>query len=68
MKIDLLGKQWMDIVFEGRNKSYGAYLLRKENSKTNLRALAVGAVVFSLAVASPIILEFISSVTASNDE
>jgi len=68
MKIDLLGKKWLDIVFEGRNKNYGAYLLRKENSKTNLKALIVGAVVFALAVASPIILDFISSFTASEDE
>ena len=36
MKIDLLGKKWLDIVFEGRNKSYGAYDLRKHNSSTNL--------------------------------
>ena len=68
MKIDLLGKKWLDIVFEGRNKNYGAYLLRKENSKTNLKALVIGAVVFAFAVATPIIAEFISSITASNDE
>ena len=68
MKIDLLGKKWLDIVFEGRNKSYGAYDLRKHNSNTNLKAFGIGAVVFALAVATPKIAEFISSVTATTDE
>ena len=68
MKIDLLGKKWLDIVFEGRNKSYGAYDLRKKNSSTNLKALGIGAVVFALAVATPKIAEFISNVTATTDE
>ena len=68
MKIDLLGKKWLDIVFEGRNKSYGAYDLRKQNNKTNLKALGIGAVVFAIAVATPIIADFISSVTAATDE
>ena len=50
MKLDLLKRQWLDIVFEGRNKSYGAYELRKDNSKTNVRALVIGAFVFAFAV------------------
>jgi len=68
MKIDLLGKKWLDIVFEGRNKSYGAYDLRKRSDSTNLKALGIGAVVFALAMATPIIADFISSVTATTDE
>ncbi len=68
MKIDLLGKKWLDIVFEGRNKSYGAYELRRENSNTNLKALVIGAVVFAFAVATPIIADFISKATSSTDE
>jgi protein TonB len=68
MKIDLLGRKWLDIVFEGRNKSYGAYELRKQNSNTNLKALAIGAVVFAFAVATPIIADFISKATSSTDD
>ena len=67
MKLDLLGKQWLDIVFEGRNKSYGAYELRKDSTKTTTRALLIGAVVFAIAVATPKIAEFIGNATA-NDE
>jgi periplasmic protein TonB len=65
MKIDLFGNKWLDIVFEGRNKSYGAYELRKNNTKTNVRALIIGALIFSLAVATPLLLKLIPD---SNDE
>jgi periplasmic protein TonB len=55
MKLDILKNQWIDIVFEGRNKVYGAYELRKSNRKTAIRALIIGAIVFSLAVSAPLI-------------
>lgn len=61
MKLDLLRKQWLDIVFEGRNKSYGAYDLRRKSTSTTARAMIIGAVVFSVAVATPMILDFIGS-------
>jgi protein TonB len=31
-------KSWLDLVFEGKNKSYGAYVLRKENNKTTVKS------------------------------
>jgi protein TonB len=43
MKLDILKNQWLDIVFEGRNKTYGAYELRKSNRKL-LKALILGAI------------------------
>ncbi|WP_282786858.1 energy transducer TonB [Flavobacterium croceum] len=66
MKADLFKKQWLDIVFEGRNKSYGAYELRSTSTKTNFIALGLGAVIFAIAVASPKIIEKFSS--GSNDD
>ena len=66
MKLDLLKKQWLDIVFEGRNKSYGAYELRKTNSNTTTKALIFGALVFTLLVASPKILSWLPS--SSDDD
>lgn len=67
MKLDLFKKQWLDIVFEGRNKSYGAYELRKKNVNTTLRALLIGGVVFSLAVATPKLVEFFGSASDDDD-
>jgi hypothetical protein len=66
MKLDLLNRQWLEIVFEGRNKSYGAYTLRKENSKTLVRALIIGALLFTVAIAAPVIADIIGN--ASNDD
>jgi periplasmic protein TonB len=63
MKLDLLRKQWLDIVFEGRNKSYGAYELRKNSGNTTFRALLIGAIVFAFAVAIPMIADFIGNAT-----
>ncbi|WP_413999403.1 energy transducer TonB [Flavobacterium sp. W1B] len=59
MKLDILKNQWLDIVFEGRNKSYGAYELRKGNRKTTVKALILGAIFFTLAVGAPLIADMI---------
>ncbi len=67
MKLDLLKKQWLEIVFEGRNKSYGAYELRKKNTTTTLRALLIGGVIFSLAIATPRIMEIFEGLGQDDD-
>ncbi|MGM9692821.1 MAG: energy transducer TonB [Alloprevotella sp.] len=38
-KIDLASREWCDLVFEGRNKEYGAYRARANKGKFQLRAL-----------------------------
>ena len=48
-KIDLISSDWVDLVFEGRNKAYGAYRLRKSTTMRNI--LAMVAVVLLLVVA-----------------
>lgn len=55
MKLDIFKQKWIDMVFEGRNKSYGAYELRKKNPRTTLLALVIGASVFATALALPLI-------------
>lgn len=47
-KIDLVSREWCDIVFEGRNKEYGAYRMRANAGKRQLRALLI--VILLLAV------------------
>ncbi len=61
MKLDLFNRQWIDIVFEGRNKAYGAYELRKDDSKTTIRSLLIGALVFGFAVSLPMIIDMLPS-------
>jgi protein TonB len=60
-------KKWLDIVFEGRNKSYGAYDLRKTNERTTYKALAIGATIFAFALLIPKIAAFIGSATADDE-
>ncbi len=40
--VSIFEKKWIDLVFEGKNKAYGAYQLRQENSKTTLIAFVYG--------------------------
>lgn len=67
MKLDIFTNQWLDIVFEGRNKSYGAYDLRKNNTKTTVRALIIGAIVFSVTVAAPLIMSLLPDSSGDDD-
>jgi len=60
-KLNIFNKQWIDLVFEGRNKSYGAYQLRSENPKTTTIAIILGTLFFAAAIGAPVILSKISS-------
>ena len=52
---DLLQTQWVDMVFEGRNKQYGSYFLRRVYQKHIMRALLIGGFSFSLGMFLPMI-------------
>ena len=67
MKLDILNNQWLEIVFEGRNKVYGAYELRKSVTKNSVKALIIGTVVFALAVSAPLIISLLPD-SSSNDD
>ena len=66
MKLDLLKDKWLEIVFEGRNKVYGAYELRKANSKTTLLALISGTAFFAFALSLPLLFSLLPD--TNNDE
>ena len=40
-KIDLYDPKWIEMVFEGKNKEYGAYKLRRGTSSRNIKALLI---------------------------
>jgi protein TonB len=66
MKLDIFKTNWIDMVFEGKNKSYGAYELRKENPKTTIKALIIGGIIFAALMALPMINW--SGLSAGDDE
>jgi protein TonB len=45
-KLDILKLEWIDVVFTGRNKAYGAYELRKDNPRNTNKALIIGVILF----------------------
>ena len=40
-KVDLIDNSWVELVFENKNKNYGAYQLRKETGKRNVKAMVI---------------------------
>ena len=57
-----------DLVFEDRNKSYGAYELRKKYSDRILISLLIGMGVVGFVIAIPYISAFISSLSPKQEE
>jgi protein TonB len=48
--VSIFEKSWLELVFEGRNKQYGAYRLRLENPRTTLIALLAALALTSVAL------------------
>lgn len=53
--LNIFKQSWNEIVFEGRNKEYGAYQLRQENPKTTLKALFFGILACASLISIPVI-------------
>ena len=61
-KQDIFSQNWLDVVFDGRNKQYGAYVLRRDASKDALIALLIASSVFIIALLAPLIKTRLSPV------
>ena len=57
-KLSIYETSWIDLVFENRNKEYGAYQLRRESAKTSIMALFMGILLLTSALSIPIILNY----------
>lgn len=58
-KIDLFGNEWLEVVFDQKNKSYGAYALRRQSSSNTTKALFISGTLFILLFLSPKIVNLI---------
>ena len=58
-KINLNSSEWCDIIFEGRNKRYGAYKMRQTSAKRHLVAFLVVFVVFTFFALLPSLIKTI---------
>ncbi|REG90801.1 energy transducer TonB [Flavobacterium aquicola] len=59
-KLNLYETSWTDIVFENRNKEYGAYHLRQENTKTTIFALFMGVSLLTAALCVPKVYSYLN--------
>lgn len=50
-QIDLISNEWSDLLFENRNKEYGAYVLRHQTSARNIKSILVVLIAFALVMA-----------------
>lgn len=57
-----------DLVFEDRNKAYGAYVLRKKYADNILISLLIGVAIVGIAVSIPYISAFIASLNPQPEE
>ena len=58
-KIDLTSAEWCELVFQGKNKEFGAYKLRMESPRRHNRAMLVILAAVAAAVALPFLIESI---------
>ena len=56
-KLSIFEPAWIDLVFEGRNKEYGAYQLRRENPKTTIRAFFLALALLTTIAVVPMLID-----------
>ena len=57
-----------DIVFENRNKTYGAYFLRRLYDKNMTRAIIIGSILALLLISMPMILKAVREMMPTDKE
>ena len=51
-QIDLISNEWSDLLFENRNKEYGAYVLRHQTGTRNIMSILAVLIILALAMVS----------------
>ncbi|MEJ5962620.1 energy transducer TonB [Pedobacter immunditicola] len=66
-KIDLFREEWLDLIFDQKNKSYGAYALRKQNSSNTTKSLLYAGTVFIFLFLTPKIISLINGPSSADE-
>ena len=64
--VDLNSEKWCDLIFEDRNKEYGAYYLRKTSNRRHLLALSIVIVAIILVILLLKIIHFNTTLKSQN--
>ncbi|HZK68550.1 MAG TPA: energy transducer TonB, partial [Paludibacter sp.] len=69
-KIDLTSLEWRELVFQGKNKQYGAYQMRGDSNKRHNLAMIIVTAVAVIAFSVPKLIEIMekSKVKETNVE
>jgi periplasmic protein TonB len=59
--INLNSKEWCDLVFEGKNHSYGAYNMRETSTKRHIVAFVIGILFVAFVAFLPTLIETVKS-------
>ena len=59
-KIDLTSLEWRELIFQGKNKEYGAYQMRGESDKRHNRAMLIVAVVAVVGFSLPRLIQMVT--------
>ena len=65
-QIDLISNEWSDLLFENRNKEYGAYVLRHQTGTRNIVSIIAVLIIFALAMAFMVAKNAIDDYRAKN--
>ncbi len=60
IKQDIYSDSWCDMVFEDRNKEYGAYVLRKQDRRNTTIAILISVAIFVLGFSLPAIIKLLT--------
>lgn len=64
---DLFSREWCDLVFDPRYRTYGGYELRTNSSRRLIRSLLIAGIVFILIVSAPLLIKQIFPKKAEKD-
>lgn len=54
--VDLSSREWRDLIFEGKNKEFGAYEMRKNSDARHNKAMIVVIIIMALAFILPLLV------------
>lgn len=59
-KIDLTSSEWCNLVFEGKNKSFGAYVMRQSSPSRHRKAMIIITLLAIIAFSAPALIKIIT--------
>lgn len=66
--VDLSSKEWRDLVFEGKNKDYGAYVMRSNSVKRHNRAMLVIILILAVVAVLGIVVNTVIAAAEARPE